>query len=88
MTPSPIIGPFRELKIRLFDRYGFVANHDEGECSVCTHDPFDRLNIPEEDISEKQRQIRDEIWQEMSSLLADRSGETMLLHLQARTNNS
>ena len=23
---SPIIGPFRELKIRLFDRFGFVAN--------------------------------------------------------------
>jgi hypothetical protein len=53
-------------------------SYDQGECTVCTHDPFEKLNIPEEDISEKQREIRDEIWQEMSPLLADRRTETML----------
>jgi hypothetical protein len=26
LIPLQFIGPFRELKIRLFDRFGFVAN--------------------------------------------------------------
>jgi hypothetical protein len=51
---------------------------DNGECTVCTQDPFEKLNIPEGDISEKQRQMRDDIWQEMSPLIADRSTETQL----------
>jgi hypothetical protein len=27
--PSPVIGPFREFKIRLFDRFGSVANRPQ-----------------------------------------------------------
>src|SRR5215831_57193 len=73
--------------INILDRRAFPTlrsyravqqSYEDGECTVCTHDPFEKLNIPEEDISEKQRQMRDDIWQEMSPLFADKSIETML----------
>jgi len=73
--------------INILDRRAFPTlrsykaiqrSYDDGECTVCTHDPFEKLNIPEEAISEKQRRMRDDVWQGMSPLLVEKSTETQL----------
>jgi len=59
--------------------------HRGGAVVVRENDPFERLSIPEEKLSLKQRQRRDAAWQEIAPLLEDQTKESLLYSYKRRT---
>lgn len=74
-----LINIFDEKAFPILRSYAFIEqSHKDGVLAILEKDPFADLMVAEEELTEAQRKLRDEAWEQMAGLLEHENAEFMI----------